>query len=254
MEAGEVVSNMEKAVTVSAQNTGFQCVHCGKILSEEARRKHVKHVQDKIREHICEIFAKAFFSSSDLNKHRGSHTEEKNFPCQICGQSYTTKQYLIVHTRQNTGEKPHCCDECGKAFADKSALSNHQKQHPNNTPVTCEVCGKTFKIKKTLKRHMMIHNNGGLMMDANLTSDSSGRRIYSNEFKLEVLKKVQEIGIPATAKLVNINYNTVGNWVNLAKGEHNCQFCGKTFSWKAHLEKHVETQHKVRTKFSKIIS
>ena len=80
MEAGEVVSNMEKAVTVSAQNTGFQCVHCGKILSEEARRKHVKHVQDKIREHNCEIFAKAFFSSSDLNKHRGSHTEEKNFP------------------------------------------------------------------------------------------------------------------------------------------------------------------------------
>ena len=68
MEGGEVVSNMEKAVTVSAQNTGFQCVHCGKILSEEARRKHVKHVQDKIREHICEIFAKAFFSSSDLNK------------------------------------------------------------------------------------------------------------------------------------------------------------------------------------------
>ena len=48
MEAGEVVSNMEKAVTVSAQNTGFQCVHCGKILSEEARREHVKHVQDKI--------------------------------------------------------------------------------------------------------------------------------------------------------------------------------------------------------------
>ena len=168
MEGGEVVSNMEKAVTVSAQNTGFQCVHCGKILSEEARRKHVKHVQDKIREHICEIFAKAFFSSSDLNKHRGSHTEEKNFPCQICGQSYTTKQYLIVHTRQNTGEKPHCCDECGKAFADKSALSNHQKQHLNNPPVTCEVCGKTFKIKKTLKRHMMVHNNGGLMIDANL--------------------------------------------------------------------------------------
>ena len=130
MEGGEVVSNMEKAVTVSAQNTGFQCVHCGKILSEEARRKHVKHVHDKIREHICEIFAKAFFPSSDLNKHRGSHTEEKNFPCQICGQSYTTKQYLIVHTRQHTG------DECGKAFADKSALSNHQKQHLNNPPVT----------------------------------------------------------------------------------------------------------------------
>ena len=121
----------------------------------------------KLENTFVKFLQKPFFSS-DLNKHRGSHTEEKNFPCQICGQSYTTKQYLIVHTHQNAGEKPHCCDECGKAFADKSALSNHQKQHLNNPPVTCEVCGKTFKIKKTLKRHMMVHNNGGFMIDANL--------------------------------------------------------------------------------------
>ena len=168
MEGGQVVSDMEQAVTASAQNTGFQCVHCGKIFaSKEARRKHVKHVHDKIREHICEVCAKGFFSSSDLNTHRRTHTGEKNFPCHICGQSYTTKQYLIIHTRQHTGEKPHCCEECGKAFADKSALNNHQKQHLNNPPVTCEVCGKTFKIKKTLKRHMMIHNDGGLMTDVN---------------------------------------------------------------------------------------
>ena len=66
MEGGEVVSNMEKAVTVSAQNTGFQCVHCGKILSEEARRKHVKHVQDKIREHICEIFERELHFANRL--------------------------------------------------------------------------------------------------------------------------------------------------------------------------------------------
>ena len=68
---------------------------------------------------------------------------------------------------------------------------------------------------------------------------NSGKRLYSNDFKLDVLKKVQEIGISATAKLVNIQYNTIVNWVNLAKGEHNCQICGKTFSFKAALERHM---------------
>ena len=73
MEGGEIVSNMEKAVTVLAQNTGFQCVHCGKILSEEARREHVKHVQDKISEHICEIFERELKGRSLLQPGRILH-------------------------------------------------------------------------------------------------------------------------------------------------------------------------------------
>ena len=201
MEGGDIVSDMEQAVNASAQNNGFECIHCGKIFPTNiVLKNHIKRVH--IKEHICEVCAKSFANTSDLNTHKRTHTGEKNFPCHICGKSFTTKQYLIIHTRQHTGEKPHCCEECGKAFADKSALNCHQEQHQNNQPVACEVCGKTFKVKRTLKRHMMIHNDGGLMIDASQTD--SGRRIYSNDFKLEVLKKVQEIGIAATAKLVSI--------------------------------------------------
>ena len=50
---------------------------------------------------------------------------------------------------------------------------------------------------------------------------------------------------------MNIQYNTISNWVNLAKGEHNCQYCGRTFPWKAVLEKHIEKHHKVQTKLLK---
>ena len=203
MEGGDIVSDKELVVNASAPNTGFECDHCGKIFKTNVVMKnHIKHVHDRIIEHICEVCAKGFATSSDLNTHRRTHTGEKNFPCHICGQSYSTKQYLQIHTRQHTGEKPHCCEECGKAFADPSALRNHQKQHQTNQPVACEVCGKTFKIKKNLKSHMMIHNHGELMIDACQTE--SGKRIYSNDFKLEVLKKVQEIGLSATAKLVRI--------------------------------------------------
>ena len=67
-------------------------------------KNHIKHVHDKIKEHICEVCAKGFATTSDLKTHRRTHTGEKNFPCHICGQSYSTKQYLQIHTRQHTGE------------------------------------------------------------------------------------------------------------------------------------------------------
>ena len=44
---------------------------------------------------------------------------------------------------------------------------------------------------------------------------------------------------------VNIQYNTISNWVNLAKGEHICQFCGRSYPWKAALERHILKQHEV---------
>ena len=172
-----------------------QCVQCGKLFASNTdMRNHIKSVHEKIRDVICDICAKGFPSKSALNIHRMGHTGEKNFPCHICGQSYKTKHYLIIHTRLHTGEKPHCCEECGKAFADPSALKNHQKQHLDNQSTACEICGKVYKMKKNLKRHMIVHSNGNL--------SDTGPRIYSNDFKLEVLKKVQEIGISATAKLV----------------------------------------------------
>ena len=242
MEGGDIVSDKEQAANASPQD-GLVCVHCGKICTTSAAMKnHVKHVHEKIRGHVCEICAKVFATSFDLNTHRRTHNGDKNFPCHICGQSYTTKHYLQIHNRQHSGKKPHCCEECGKAFADPSAFKNHQKQHQDNQPFACEVCGKTFKVKKNLKSHIMIHNNERLTTNANQTD--SGRRVYSNDFKLEVLKKVQDIGISATAKLVNIQYNTISNWVNVAKGGHNCHFCGITFPWKAALERHIVKQHK----------
>ena len=51
---------------------------------------------------------------------------------------------------------------------------------------------------------------------------------------------------------MNIQYNTISNWVNVAKGGHNCQFCGRTFPWKAALERHILKQHKVETKHLKV--
>ena len=187
------VDEMQSTLIEDVPKSARQCGECGKMFANyKLMRNHFKSVHK--RDVICDICAKGFPTRTALNIHRQGHTGEKNFPCHICGQSYKTKHYLIIHTRLHTGEKPHCCEQCGKAFADPSALKNHQKQHQDNPGVACEICGKIFKMQKNLKRHMIVHSNGNL--------SDTGPRIYSNDFKLDVLKKVQEFGISATAKLV----------------------------------------------------
>lgn len=35
-------------------------------------------------------------------------------------------------------------------------------------------------------------------------------------------------------------------WVSLARGDHSCDVCGKSFSLRAHLKIHIKQEHEVR--------
>ena len=160
-------------------------------------------------------------------------TGAKNFPCHICGKSYKTKFYLIRHTRIHTGEKPFSCEKCGKSFADPSAFKGHTKLHTNrNFP--CNMCDKVLVSEKILKLHIKVHPG----------TDSSGMKVlFSNEFKVEALRKVKEIGSIKTSDLMRIPYTTLMNWINICRGEHQCKECKKGFPYSASLRKHMAKKH-----------
>ena len=62
----------------------------------------------------------------------------------------------------------------------------------------CDACGRLFGLVKNLRRHVKTHNIG---------------RYYSNEFKLEVLEKVERLGVNETAKIVGVRDSTINGWV-----------------------------------------
>ena len=211
---------------------GLQCPQCDKIVQSSNHLKtHIKWIHELVRDsHICDICCKTFSKPGDLRKHQRGHSKEMNFPCHVCGKSFKTKYYLIIHTRIHTGEKPFSCEQCGKSCADPSSFKSHMKHHDESRKsFPCNQCGKVLRYKKTLKDHMSSHQEIA----------GKERVIFSNEFKIEALKKVLEIGPKNTASLMKIPYSSLRNWINICKGGHACEECNIVFPYKASLEKHM---------------
>ena len=73
-------------------------------------------------------------------------------------------------------------------------------QDPLTVQCQCPSCGKLFNSNRNLKLH-----------EKRQHSDSKSKKAqsYSNSFKLEVLEKVEEVGIVAAQKLFGIPENTI---------------------------------------------
>ena len=236
MEPVAVKTEIDDSAT-NPKKEVFQCPQCDKVVQSSYNLKtHTKWIHDLVRDrHMCDICCKTFAIPKDLNNHQKVHTGEKNFPCHICGKSYKTKDYLIRHTRIHTGERPFSCDQCGKSFSDPSSFKVHRKRHTDgDSGFPCTICGTVLMYEKSLKLHMSIVHQG---------SEAAEKVLFTNEFKVDALKKVKEIGLVKTSHLLRLPYSTLRNWIKLCQGGHKCKECNKIFPYGASLKKHIVKKH-----------
>lgn len=106
-----------------------------------------------VKRHRCSHCLKDFVRSSDLTKHRRTHTGEKPFACQYCGRAFSDSSSLSAHRRIHTGERPYRCGECGKGFAVSSSLIKHRRTHTGERPYRCGRCGRTFSDNSSYAAH-----------------------------------------------------------------------------------------------------
>jgi len=130
----------------------FECNICAKRFSQSSDLNwHYKvHTGEKFK---CDVCSKEFTQKSSLSVHQKIHIGEKKFTCNICDKSFIRKFQLESHLKVHTGDKPYKCQECDKCFSDKYHLYKHRVVHTGEKPFSCDMCGKSYTERGTLNRH-----------------------------------------------------------------------------------------------------
>lgn len=128
------------------QQQTYCCEACGLAfnkrfhLNAHVRSKHT----EKVRNHICHICNKAFYSSENLKKHIESHND-KDMPCEFCGKLFSCINNLRTHLYYHSDPKFICeVEGCDKKFYMRKRLRAHMKTHANQKDFVCTFCDKCY--------------------------------------------------------------------------------------------------------------
>lgn len=84
------------------------------------------------RPYVCDICHKGFKQSSDLKKHRRTHTLDKPYKCPICPSAFTRSHHCRGHI--NSVHKFFKCIACSALFTSEEAFERHKEFHPSVFP------------------------------------------------------------------------------------------------------------------------
>ena len=137
----------------------MKCEYCEKSVAKDELQKHVEenHIDDANKKVFCETCGRMCKNESALEKHRFTHSGDKDFICDYCKKGFTRKNNLQCHLRTHTGFRPFECDECPKSFAHVSGLRCHKRVHTKERPFKCSYCEKSYIHSSDLRRHRRTH-------------------------------------------------------------------------------------------------
>ena len=205
----------------------YPCKLCNEsFLSSSRLLFHTRKYHDQNIK--CEYCAKTFGKLSDKkshisNIHEGQSNHKEN-ECNECGKLFSRSHELTKHIRQvHLGVGLHNCDYCDKSYRIPKSLSDHiRKFHrQQRDPVFCNICNKQFSNLNNVQRHIQCVHQG---IRPILNCEHCGKRYESYQGLDHHIKRVHE-----GQKVVNQN----------AK----CHWCGKVFTTKHNMRKHVEDIH-----------
>ena len=231
--------NLAEETTLNIiEGTKIECNICGKKLMHKVNMKRHLQTHCTDRPHTCTVCKKTFKFKEGLAQHMPVHSGEKTNPCSICHKLFLRKSDVAVHMLTHTGAKTHICSICGSAFRQKGQLTEHMKRHSAVKTHPCEICHKMFAFKGNLRHHLKSHSDEKAYVCEICGKQYKSRKGLKEHVNLHTGKTFS----------CKICYRTFWWSAGLYKhmivahgGEknHQCPICGKQFSGKFYLTKHM---------------
>lgn len=170
-----------------------------------------------------------------LHEHNISN---RKFKCPDCELSFDQNCILKAHyTRKHTNECPFTCSYCGKQYKVKGDLSNHVRLYHEEKSLVCDICGKSCSNSNSLYTHKKrLHYTPNykclLCKRSMVTQENLDRHMISQHSRFVC----EECGKTFSTKVIlHRHIQSVHNNIKL----HACEFCSRCFSRQSHLRQHL---------------
>ncbi|XP_058465696.1 zinc finger protein 723-like [Malaya genurostris] len=187
-----------------------RCGYCGKLFHKRSVLfKHVAQVHEKSEKYECTQCHKVLHSLDSYNIHLTLHSAGKLFNCDLCPMTFSTLGNLRCHKKvhaKNANYKPH------KDWTSHYTVS----QDPERGKIyTCNLCGNTYSGSiNTIISHVKCHFK-------DVQCEQCGAK-FSNKNKLKS------------------HYV-----VHTRERNYKCQYCGKDYLYRQHMNYHIKQSHKL---------
>ncbi|NXU75344.1 PRD15 protein, partial [Oreotrochilus melanogaster] len=231
-------TNSISSVTTFAHHQNTMSLKRSLILSSRhgIRRKLIKQLGEHKRVYQCSICSKIFQNSSNLSRHIRSHGD-KLFKCEECAKLFSRKESLKQHVsykhsrNEVDSEYRYKCTTCEKAFRIESALEFHNCRTDDKT-FQCEMCFRFFSTNSNLSKHKKKHG------DKKFACEICNKMFYRKDVMLDHQRRHLE-GV-RRVKREDFEHSTE-TMVRYKKEPSGCPVCGKIFSCRSNMNKHLLT-------------
>ncbi|KAF0311010.1 Zinc finger protein 766 [Amphibalanus amphitrite] len=161
---------------------------------------------------VCELCGEEGEGEANAAHHRLWHNATLPFQCYLCAERFATEPECVVHVRAEHAASfnIHRCARCPYATSTVGQFVAHARSHVGLNTCVCHECGVTFQTTQSLRRHLMTHSR--------------------SEFRCRHCDKTFRHPLPLERHERSQHDRPE---------DHKCSTCGKLFSSRYHLERHV---------------
>ncbi|KAG8627254.1 hypothetical protein KVT40_004737 [Elsinoe batatas] len=235
---------------------------CGKgFATGQKLREHQKR-HEKREELKCAHCGQFFRKQETLDRHTIENHSDSAFICEhvidresgvVCGESFKKYPALKQHRERTHSGLKHFCFKCSPELVEDdmddwasqmpavigfTTFSEYQRHLKEVHPPTCDTCGQTCTTEAKLRAHIDIEHFSKEERKTVPCKDPTCDRMFTRAGNMLVHYKSAHLNqkfvcAPTTTET---SFNTIPEWDGNGA-------CGKGFSTKAALEKHIQGHH-----------